>query len=718
MKLLSGPVPLLFFLLTTLLPAAIPRGSLPADKAGIDPPSSWAPLVFKPGAATERSYREDEIKWFEKHLIPAISKSWEGQPWKDQALTCIRERLWVFQWRHSWESPPPLKIDPKQLADAGCRDPWVRLLTTHLRDGSGRRKELREAFQAIRDAGQDPALLRFAALPVLINKAVEGEEWAALVEQFTVWTAEMGTFSCYAGKDGDWLFRHIYNLPGFSPPWADLLPRLKAANTMPAWVIDTIAGEAEASLAWNSRGSGWGNSVTEEGWKGFHRHLGNARKHLEAAWRARPDQPHAAAIMIAVVMGDGAKRGENERLWFDRATAACFDYNNAYVRYRQALLPRWGGSYGTMLAFGLACVDSGRFDTFAPISYFETLNQMGAELKDFGLVYRHPEVIPRVLSLNDALLAAATTPEARADRQSFIALDGWLGGDWASAHKAMATLKDKPTGAIKAKMEITGVSEFRLFTEITLFGGKNGALARQAEARTRAGDHPAAVTLWKKWLENPDDHPAAKRSVGIRLRAAELAVEYGSGKWINIPINNADDWELRAGRWNRVQREGLIDKLAAVGKAPDSFHCAIYPLCPGPRFELRATFELTGFRQDAFPFLELHTGVRQTTNYRACSAVAGLDAEGFSGFLAADFSVKPNGKSVRILGQAPDKVVFYFRRDAKGLTFALNNQTVLEQSDAAAGYPDWEQGHIAVGAQGLHQGQTLTITSVEVHRLP
>ena len=48
----------------------------------------------------------------------------------------------------------------------------------------------------------------------------------------------------------------------------------------------------------------------------------------------------------------------------------------------------------------------------------------------------------------------------------------------------------------------------------------------------------------------------------------------------------------------------------------------------------------------------------------------------------------------------------------------LNGKPVLEMSKRVAGSPDWEHGHIALGIRGLVKGMKMTVTSVEMHRLP
>lgn len=219
----------------TTLHAATPGGGAPAaEKIKLEPPSYWAPLKYKEGVPTEKSQREDEIRWFEKHLIPAISKSWQGEPWKDKALAFVRERLPRFQNYFKWEARPIPKTTPKELADAGCTDPWIRLLAAaDYRNSTP--DELWSAFDVIRDSGIDHALLRFAALPLLQNGSpLSGDRRSIALEIFSSWTADLGASKCYTKADDHLLFRHIRKLPAFRLDQSDFEITLKQGTSLPS----------------------------------------------------------------------------------------------------------------------------------------------------------------------------------------------------------------------------------------------------------------------------------------------------------------------------------------------------------------------------------------------------------------------------------------------------------------------------------------------------
>src|SRR6185503_2616393 len=78
-----------------------------------------------------------------------------------------------------------------------------------------------------------------------------------------------------------------------------------------------IKGRFHIDEAWNSRGSGYSDSVTEKGWKGFTDHLNTAAEALEIAWKLGPTNPHIAVEMLTVELGQGQGR-ERMELWFNR----------------------------------------------------------------------------------------------------------------------------------------------------------------------------------------------------------------------------------------------------------------------------------------------------------------------------------------------------------------------------------------------------------------
>jgi hypothetical protein len=136
----------------------------------------------------------------------------------------------------------------------------------------------------------------------------------------------------------------------------------------------------------------------------------------------RPDMPFAAAEMIAVAMA-GVAEGETMRLWFDRAVAAQYDYEYAYTSVLWGLLPRWGGSYSRMLAFGAACARTRRFDTAIPTYLNTAVRQIANELPDWRRLLRNAELRKLLIETRLRCLEQASSDEARNYHTSMLLMD-------------------------------------------------------------------------------------------------------------------------------------------------------------------------------------------------------------------------------------------------------------------------------------------------------
>lgn len=158
----------------------------------------------------------------------------------------------------------------------------------------------------------------------------------------------------------------------------DFLELLSANTAIPEWLIRYADGRYHIDAAWKARGSGWAYSVTQEGWEGFYRELQLAGTALHKSWEANPEYPYAPASMIKVCMGASLPDKET-RTWFLRAIEAQEDYLPAYRNYLWSILPRWGGSDAQLASFGIACVNSNRYDTCIPAILLESHHRRAME---------------------------------------------------------------------------------------------------------------------------------------------------------------------------------------------------------------------------------------------------------------------------------------------------------------------------------------------------
>lgn len=152
--------------------------------------------------------------------------------------------------------------------------------------------------------------------------------------------------------------------PLFEPVYKSMVPAAQKVLS-PALAL-SLEGTFEVAFAWQARGGGFANTVTDEGQKLFAERLAKAQDALQKAYQLDPNSPHAPIKMITVEMGEGNGRAAMEK-WFERAMAADPDSYQACVNKLNFLLPRWYGSDKEMLAFGRECYKTGNWRGRIPL---------------------------------------------------------------------------------------------------------------------------------------------------------------------------------------------------------------------------------------------------------------------------------------------------------------------------------------------------------------
>lgn len=211
------------------------------------------------------------------------------------------------------------------------------------------------------------------------------------------------------------------------------------------WFVLMLQGVHGYNRAWEARGTGFANTVTEEGREGFGNHITRAQKYLSQAWALHPDIPETACEMIHSSRGDSSAC----RLWFDRATRAEIDNGNAYHAYRFTLRPRWCGSLDKMEALADEASNTGRFDTDAPLQAVFIYYEIADELREnWQEVFRKPGVYEKCKRALDSQLSRSFSSN-RAGKNYFntaLAYAAFGAGDFDTAGQALSRLNRPLTG--------------------------------------------------------------------------------------------------------------------------------------------------------------------------------------------------------------------------------------------------------------------------------
>ena len=369
------------------------------------------------------------------------------------------------------------------------------------------------------------------------------------------------------------------------------------------WARLFLSGVRHEDDAWESRGHEYANKVKPEGWKGFSESLALARKDLVASWRARPDRPEAASVMIDVVMAEGGEPGETTRLWFDRAVAARLDYERAYDKYIMSISWRWGGQEGELLSFARECAATRRFDTEVPFQAFSAVEMLEKDtwLQAKGdaewplFEYQKPPSpyeAEDVYTLVDTVFERYRREPAREfEWRRFASLQA------AIAYKARRYERARELPhELGGTLEGAGRKAMFVDTEegrIEAYAAPEGEATRRAERLFLEGHGEQARPLFESARAKA---PAEARAfLDKRLAAIRLEAELAAGRTASLmPDKDLHGWHVENGRW-LVEPDGAL--LVSSGARGSMI---VADARVGPSFELTTDLEIVSTTNGQF----------------------------------------------------------------------------------------------------------------------
>lgn len=336
------------------------------------------------------------------------------------------------------------------------------------------------------------------------------------------------------------------------------------------WLFGTYMGKVEIARAWEARGGGWADSVTEEGWKGFAEHLAKARAHLERAASADERLPHPLAFLITVAMGqsDDALMRES----FESAIARQLDFTAAYTTYVSSLTPRWGGSYEQMMEVGLDAARTRRYDTRTPTMLLEVIERIESD-HGAALNARQLEAVyPEVEAMFDGYIASPTHPDVARWARTSKMVWAFKARKWDVAREML--------DALNGQQHPDVLNDYGLDTYDTkgLIYAKTSDSRREIDAATEQSDPVRRQQQFEKILKAlPNDDPV-RPWLQRKLESAKFEAQLASGEWVDYPAG-LDAWRMDHGKWK------VDDQGALIGEATGGLTLV-------SKLEMPASFEL------------------------------------------------------------------------------------------------------------------------------
>jgi|GEM_PF-2097075 len=197
-------------------------------------------------------------------------------------------------------------------------------------------------------------------------------------------------------------------------------------------------GRFYVNYAWQARGSGFVDSVTEEGRKLFRARLEKARGYLEKAYSLDVNDPFEPIELMIVARGLGLEREEMEKQ-FQRAIKADSTEYRAYLGKLEYLKPKWYGTEEEMFAFARESAKNAPAGTLIPRVLIEAHLEMylNSDNKDY---FRDPQVWAEVKGIYLRLLKDFP---GSFDLRNWFALTAYYAKDYLVVKEQMDLIGDK-----------------------------------------------------------------------------------------------------------------------------------------------------------------------------------------------------------------------------------------------------------------------------------
>jgi tetratricopeptide (TPR) repeat protein len=190
--------------------------------------------------------------------------------------------------------------------------------------------------------------------------------------------------------------------------------------------------------AWNARGTGWANTVTEEGSRLYQERLLRAHEHLENAYMLDPSDPVVPAYLIKTARGLRLEYEEMEKQ-FQRAIQADISEYRAYYEKLVYLMPKWYGSERQMFFFAREVVKNAPPDSLVPLVLANAHWEMYFRSKNQSAYFKQSEVWEELKPVYNLL--CQRFPNSK-ERHNWFAVTAYLAGDYETARKELTIIQD------------------------------------------------------------------------------------------------------------------------------------------------------------------------------------------------------------------------------------------------------------------------------------
>lgn len=297
--------------------------------------------------------------------------------WNDLALRALKAYVEYSRMGMTDASFAEMTNAVVKAVGAGCDDPFIRYMD--FRYGLGRYPSSKEAaaveyidiFRKVYASRYHPLLKFIVGYRALdnANRTEPNGNRHAFLELLTS-TLDDAVRDPNAPPDEIMDCVSLWADYSPAPGWIDFMIKNIEPILKKRWRDEEsycrVFGKIEVQRAWEARGSGYANTVTDQGWEKFRTHMTEANYLLGEAWRMNPSNASTAYQMMRLELGQGRGWPQMEQ-WLNRAMALNPGYYDAADLAALYLEPRWYGSEEEALEFARSCITSTKWVGTVPL---------------------------------------------------------------------------------------------------------------------------------------------------------------------------------------------------------------------------------------------------------------------------------------------------------------------------------------------------------------
>ncbi|MEM1184181.1 MAG: hypothetical protein AAGI53_04175 [Planctomycetota bacterium] len=366
------------------------------------------------------------------------------------------------------------------------------------------------------------------------------------------------------------------------------------------YALAFLRGLMHLKRAWELRGNGFSDTVTDEGWRGFFGNMTEADRLLREAYAIDDAFYLAPQHLVRVAMALEARVGEDPKIWHASTLASTPTAWDSWEYVITAKSPRWKGSIGAMVGIVHEAAEHARRYPQVACRLDWLVAYVGDEFGSRDLAWRLPGVWPAVRNALEYALASdgegarALHGFERYRILSTLVIGAWCNGEFELAERYY---QDNSWAVSRESTDRYRLDWWQMSEVMVALGSTGRPHVLDALVFEQEGRYDDAVDAWgwavRAGIGRPDSRGCEDELVMLHARATTLA-EYHRGEWADLMYSDIAELGFGIGFSPLLIRGGSFRFEGGDLVAPrrPRYNARLFPRIPlGDRYEIEVTFE-------------------------------------------------------------------------------------------------------------------------------